>query len=75
MYRAFLGIVMAAGALAPLRAEADVVTTNIGGRDVTYVVTAAPRGIGLSKKEIIDQISRSEPVAPIFQGSPSPEQR
>jgi hypothetical protein len=65
MYRAFIGIFMMAGILAPLRAGADVLTTKIGDREVTYVATAAPRGVGLSKQEILEQLDKSAPVTPM----------
>ncbi len=65
MLRASIGLFLAAGALAPLRANADVLTTKIGDREVTYIVTAAPRGIGPSKQEILEQLDKYGPVMPM----------
>jgi hypothetical protein len=61
MYRAAIGAAIFVAGLAPLGAGAELLTAQIGGRTITYVVTAPQRGVGLSQDEILNIVRESKP--------------
>lgn len=65
-YRIIAAVAIGIIALAPIRASAEVLTTKIGDRTLTYVVTAGQKGPGKSREEILNLLSTAKPSAPVL---------
>jgi hypothetical protein len=65
MYRTLVAVATCVSVLTPVVANAEVLTTKIGDQTVAYVVTGPHRGVRLTRENILDMVSKSEPYRPV----------